>query len=104
MAETDKRESVSVSSLPRAEPKTARLAETEAIETAMEAGKDRRIRRKAQDEIMLDWLTAPSSTMPESTRCGQEMSGNVKLTRISGTHVSRAGHIEDPDRGRPIPS
>ena len=50
MAETDKRESVSVSSLPRAEPKTARLAETEAIETAMEAGKDRRIRRKAQDE------------------------------------------------------
>ena len=50
MAETDRRESMNLSSLPRAEPETIRNAETEAIETAMEAGKDRRIRRKAQDE------------------------------------------------------
>ena len=41
---------MNLSSLPRAEPETIRNAETEAIETAMEAGKDRRIRRKAQDE------------------------------------------------------
>ena len=50
MAETDKRGKVNTASRPRAEPESVRHVETEAIETAMETGKDRRIRRKASEE------------------------------------------------------
>lgn len=50
MSLTDKRDNINGSSLPRAEPESIRHAETQAIETAMETGKDRRIRKKAQAE------------------------------------------------------
>lgn len=52
MSLTDKRDNINGSSLPRAEPESTRHAETQAIETAMETGKDRRIRKKAQTERM----------------------------------------------------
>lgn len=50
MAVTDSRDSMNMSSLPRAEPDRSTHAEAEAIETAMETGKDRRIRKAAREE------------------------------------------------------
>jgi len=51
MTDKDRMEQLNISSQPRAEPDTVRNAETEAIETAMETGKQRRIHRKEQDAL-----------------------------------------------------
>ena len=49
MAATDKNANVNTSAKPRAEPGLVRNVEHEAIETAMEAGKQRRIRKREQE-------------------------------------------------------
>ena len=83
MAETDRRESMNISSLPRAEPETARLAETEAIETAMEAGKDRRIRRKAQDErTEMDQTGLADSSYEHDARDHSMRAGDVREGKV----------------------
>ena len=70
------------SSLPRAEPEPDRHAEAESIETAMETGKDRRIRRKAQEE--------QAESDAELTEAGFEHDARDHSSRTGAVHDGRA--------------
>ena len=96
MAEKDKRDSVNTSSRPRAEPETVRQAETEAIETAMATGKDRRIRKKAQDERAAENAADLSEEAFEhDAREHSSRAGSVREGRTDADSIT-----EDRTKGR----
>lgn len=94
MAETDRRESINTASRPRAEPVAERQIESEAIETAMETGKQRRIRRREQEE---SGAPEPSGeafeheAREQSSRAGSVHEGRTEADSVSETRTRNRG-------------
>lgn len=79
MAEIDKREDIHTASRPRAEPEHEKFAEREAIETAMETGKQRRIRKREQEDA--GGSEAPETSFEHDARDRSLRAEDMRETR-----------------------